>query len=159
MTGIIRNCGFAYFYPPFEPRLWILYEITEYALTCDRRLRITSDIESFLQHMNEMIQTGVQATLAKHNYRCSYDRDKEYLTSWLELIVLLKHLHFDTDIVRMIMDHMTWNDVTDTLYRLGLQLNKYKGTLEVNGNIYTFTPFPCWVCAEHIYKILLLGAC
>ena len=38
MSGIIHNCGFIYFYPPFEPRLWIMYEITEYVLT-SRRLQ------------------------------------------------------------------------------------------------------------------------
>jgi hypothetical protein len=48
MSGIIRNCSFTYFYPPFEPRLWILYEITEYVLTCSGGIGIISDIEPFL---------------------------------------------------------------------------------------------------------------
>jgi hypothetical protein len=108
-VGIIRNCGFTYFYPPFEPRLWILYEITEYVLTCDGGIRKTSDIELFLQHIDEMLETGVQATLEKHSYRCSCDRDRQYLTSWLELLILLSRLHFDIGGVRRIMDNMTWS--------------------------------------------------
>lgn len=35
LSGLIRNCGLAYRYSGFEPRMWILYELTEYTLTCD----------------------------------------------------------------------------------------------------------------------------
>lgn len=108
MSGIIRNCRFIYFYPPFEPRLWILYEITEYVLTCEGGLRMTPEIEPFLQHMNEMIQTGVQAILVKRGYRCSYERDRGYLIFWLELRFLLRRLHFDVGVICQIMDSVTW---------------------------------------------------
>ncbi|KFX88761.1 hypothetical protein O988_08915 [Pseudogymnoascus sp. VKM F-3808] len=88
MSGIIRNCGFAYFYPPFKPRLWILYEITEYALTCSGKIAITPDIKLFLQHIDEMVTTSVQATLVKH--------------------VLLRRLDFNVYRIRKIMDNITW---------------------------------------------------
>lgn len=55
-----------------------------------------------------MLKTGVQATLEKHGYRCSYNRDRQYLTSWLELLVLLRRLHFSIGTTRNIMDHITW---------------------------------------------------
>jgi hypothetical protein len=146
MSGIIRNCGFIYFYPPFEPRLWILYEITEYILTCDGGLGMTPDIKPFLQHIDEMVETSVQATLAKHGYRCSYECDRQYLTSWLELLVLLKRLRFDIDFTRKIMDHVTWFHVTGTQsYYTGMapvELNRFEGTLVVQGEVHTFTPFP-----------------
>lgn len=67
---------------------------------------MTSDIEPFLQHIAEMLETGVQATLVKHGYRCSFDRDRQYLTSWLELLVLLRRLHFSIDTIRNIMDDL-----------------------------------------------------
>src|SRR6266480_5564360 len=85
----------------------ILYEITEFALTCSGGIGITSDIEPYLQHIDEMLETGVQATLAKHGYRCSYDRDRQYMTSWMELLVLLRRLHFSIFSIRKIMDSMT----------------------------------------------------
>ena len=69
---------------------------------------MTSDIEPFLKHIDEMPKTGVQATLEKHKHRCSYDRDRQYLTSWLELLVLLQRSHFSIDMIRQMMDHMTW---------------------------------------------------
>jgi hypothetical protein len=150
MSGIIRNCGFIYFYPPFEPRWWILYEITEYVLTCSGGIGITSDIEPFLQHIEEMFETGVQATLAKHGYRCSYDRDRQYLTSWLELLVLLRRVNVGIDAIRSIMDHITWFNVLGTQYYSGAKLNRFEGTLVVNGIMYTFTPFPQWVSAEKL---------
>jgi hypothetical protein len=153
MSGIIRNCGFIYFYPPFEPRLWILYEITEYVLTCSGGIGMTSDIEPFLQHIDEMLETGVQATLAKHGYRCSYDRDRQYLTSWLELLALFKRLHFSIDTIRKIMDHMTWFNVLGTQYYSGAELNRFEGTLVVDGKMHTFTPFPRWVSAKNPYLV------
>jgi hypothetical protein len=107
MSGIIRNTGFTYFYPPFKPRLWILYEIAEFRLTCSGNIPKTPDIELFLQHIDEMIEEGVQKTLEKHHYHCYKDHDRQYLTSWLELLVLLRQLKLDVHFVRMIMDNMT----------------------------------------------------
>jgi hypothetical protein len=142
MSGIIRNCGFIYFYPPFEPRLWILYEITEYLLTCSGGIAITPDIAPFLQHVTEMQETGVQATLVKHNYRCSYARDKQHLTSRLELLVLLTVLNFDIEGIRRIMDDMTWFQLTHTQLYPGVELKRFEGILVVNGVVHTFNPFP-----------------
>jgi hypothetical protein len=140
MSGIIRNCGFTYFYPSFEPRLWILYEIAEYVLTCEGDIPVTPDIELYLQHVDEMTKIGVQATLGKHGYRCSYDGDRQYLTSWLELLVLLKVLRFTVDTIRRIMDGMTWFNCVQCYP--GVELNRFEGTLVVSGRMHTFTPFP-----------------
>lgn len=108
MSDIIRNFGFIFFYAPFESRLWILYDV----LTCSGGIGMTSDIKPFIQHLDEMLEEGVQATLANHGYRCSYDRDKQHPTPWLELPVLLRRLHFSVDDIRTIMNHMIWFHVT-----------------------------------------------
>jgi hypothetical protein len=145
MSGIIRNCGFTYFYPPFEPRLWILYEITEFLLTSYGGIATTPDIEPFLRHVTEMLETGVQATLVKHSYRCSYDHDRQYLTSWLELLVLLRRLDFDIEGIRRIMDNMTWFPLAQIQWYPGypgVKLNRFEGILIVGGVTHTFTPFP-----------------
>lgn len=149
MSGIIRNCGFKWFYPPFEPRLWILYEIVVFALTSEGDIPKTPDIEPYLQHVNEMLEKGVQATLAKHGYRCSYDRDRKYLTSSLELLVLLTGLPFEIYIIRDIMDYMTWQSTAKSLCIVGVaEVNKLEGTIVTGGKTYTFTPFPRWVSIE-----------
>ena len=153
MSAIIRNCGFVYFYPPFEPRLWILYEITEYVLTSSGGIRVTSDIEPFLQHINEMRKTSVQATLAKYGYRCSFDRDRQYLTSWLELLVLLNRLHFSIDTIRKIMDSSTWFTMSETQLYSGVKLKRFEGTLIVGGEMHMFTPFPRWVSANNPFLV------
>ena len=142
MSGIIRNCAFTYFYPPFEPRMWILYEINEFALTCDGGLLKTPDVEIYLDHIEEMIAQGVQATLTKHKYRCSDDGDRQYLTSWLELLVLLKCLQLDIGFIRKILDHLTWFHVRNTQSYPGLVIDRYRGTLTYGETIHTFTPFP-----------------
>jgi hypothetical protein len=149
MSGIVRNCAFIYFYPPFEPRLWILYEITEYVLTCSGGIPMTSDNEVFVQHMDEMLKAGVQTTLAKHGYRCSYDRDRRYLIAWLELLVLLRRLHFKVDGIRVIMDNMTWRPACGIQIYREAELHRFKGILVVNGKTHTFSPFPQLVSAKH----------
>jgi hypothetical protein len=142
MSSIIRNAGFTYFYPPFKPRLWILYEIAEYHLTCFEGTQKTSDIELFLQHIDEMLENGVQKTLAKHHYHCYEDRGRQYLTSWLELLVLFRQLKVNIYLVRRIMNDMTWFQVAGTQFFPGLELRKYEGSLVYLGNKHTFTPFP-----------------
>lgn len=150
MPGIIRNCGFTWLYPPFEARLWILFEIAEYTLTCDDDLAPTSDIAEYKEHIEEMIEVGVQPTLNRHGYRCTFDRDKEFLTSCLEVLVLLRRLGIDVGEVRRVMDHLTWPVGIHTIMcniaaRGLLRLRLYEGIFILDGERYTFTPFPNWV--------------
>jgi len=145
ISAIIRNCGFMYFYPAFESPLWILYEIAEYVLTCTGRHPKTSDIAPFFQHIFAMFENGVQATLAKYGYRCSYERDQQLLTSWLELLVLLRQTISSIDTGRTIMDNTTWFCRAQHQLYAGVELKKFEGILVVNGRMYTFTPFPQWV--------------
>lgn len=151
MSGIIRNCCFMWHYPPFEPRLWILYEIAEYTLSCDKGLQgmITSDIKTFADHIDEMSNLGVEAVLNKYGYKCSHNRDKEFLTSWLEVLVLLRKLSLDTDDVRRLLDCLTWSPSTGVIMLLALNgllvFHRFEGTLTLNGEPHGFTPFPKWV--------------
>lgn len=146
MSGIIRNSGFIWFYPPFEARLWILYEIAEFTLTSSGFIPATPDIMEFMEHVQEMVQTGVRSVLNKYNYRCTYDRDKAFIISWLELLVLLRNLRIGIVYIRRAMDHMTWFPRVEELYiRMddGLfHLSKFQGTINYKGERYTFTPFP-----------------
>ncbi|KAM7184710.1 hypothetical protein V8F33_012824 [Rhypophila sp. PSN 637] len=114
MSGIIRNCGFGWYYPLFEPRLWILYEVAMYLLTSTKWSTVSGfpDMQEFLTHILEMVRFGVKETLEKYKYRCSYSRDKEFLTAWLELLVLLRRLRVHIDEVRKLMDYLIWNHST-----------------------------------------------
>ena len=148
MSAIIRNCGFSWFYPPFEARLWILYEVAEHTLTAEGGLLRTSDIQIFLDHIGEMGREGVRATLAKYGYTCSYSRDAEFLTSWLELLFLLRRIPLDLDYARKILDELTWRPTGTKLFQTSegiLKLSADDGTLVLAGKHYTFTPFPIWV--------------
>lgn len=148
MSGIIRNCGFIWFYPPFEPRLWILYEITEFALTSSEDFEATPDVKEFKKHVQEMVQTSVRSVLDKYSYTCTHDRDKAFLTSWLEILVLLTRLRIRIDDIRKLMDSLTWFPIMKMihLYTVDgiLLLSKFQGTLIRNGERYKFTPFPKW---------------
>ncbi|KAK1478698.1 hypothetical protein CTAM01_14980 [Colletotrichum tamarilloi] len=148
MPGIIRNCGFSWFYPGFEPRLWILYEIAEYTLTCDGGIEEFEDNQEFVKHIQEMQETSVPSVLRKYGYRCSDERDKDYLTSCLEILVYLIRFGIDMGEVRRLMSHVLWFSFTpDIMYQshLGLvQIWRFEGALEFQGQRYEFTPFPKW---------------
>jgi len=158
MSGIIRNCGFIWFYPPFEARMWILYEIAEYALTSSGNFEATPDIREFKDHVQEMVQTSVRSVLDKYSYRCTHDRDKAFLTSWLEILVLLNRLPIGIVDIRRLMDNMTWFPMTEAiLVRTAdaiWELSKFQGTLIRNGERYTFTPFPEWVSSPIIILVI-----
>lgn len=149
MPAIIRNCGFMWNYPPFEPKLWILYEVAEYSLTCEGGIEVTEDNKKFVDHVKEMREVGVRATLSKHGYKCKEERDKKFLPAWLELLVLLKRLFIDLGNIRHILDNLTWFPVTGNMYintPKGLvMLHPFEGILTLGGEEYTFTPFPLWV--------------
>lgn len=149
MPAIIRNCGFAWHYPPFEPRLWILYEVAEYTLTCTDHSQAFDDNKQFLDHIKEMREVGVRATLSKHGYRCTIERDKEFIIAWLELLVLLRRLLVDIGDVRDILDKLTWMPITGNMWLNTLSgqvwLRPFGGALTLGGKQYTFTPFPKWV--------------
>lgn len=159
MPAIIRNCGFAWHYPPFEPRLWILYEVAVYTLTCTDDPPPLHDNKQFLDHVKEMREVGVRATLSKHGYRCTIERDKGFITAWLELLILLRRLLVDIgDVkhilhkigdVRDILDKLTWMPIAGNIWINTLsgqvKLQPFKGALTLGGEQYTFTPFPKWV--------------
>jgi len=144
MASLIRNCGFSWFYTSWEPRLWILYEVTEIILTSNNGLLRTEDIKIFQDHITEMLHNGVEVTLHRHGYRCSDDRDWEYLVSWMGLLVLLWRLRIDIMQVRRLMDNLTWQDSAEeyVIRGLDLRLKKYDGSLVVAGESHFFHPFP-----------------
>jgi len=156
MSAIIRNCGFVWFYPPFEARLWILYEVAEFTLTSFGEIASTPDIREFMEHVRQMVQTGVRSVLDKYNYRCTHDRDKAFITSWLEFLVLLRRLPLGVIDIRRVMDHMTWSPTLKELHSgMGdgdFHLCKFQGTLDYQGERYTFTPFPEWDDGKYSVK-------
>ncbi|KAI0205201.1 hypothetical protein F4808DRAFT_410915, partial [Astrocystis sublimbata] len=145
MSAIIRNCGFSWFYPPFEARLWILYEIAEHSFTCDGELMTTPDIKQYKTHLSEMVRFGVRSTLDKYGYACTYERDKEFLTSWLELLVTLKQIDVDVGDIRRLLDGLTWHHPATMVFntlRGTIRLYAYDGYLEYSGKRHTFMPLP-----------------
>ncbi|KAK7941347.1 uncharacterized protein PG986_013734 [Apiospora aurea] len=135
MSAIIRNSGFMYFYPPFEPRLWILYEVAEQALTSVGVLPETPDYQPFIEHVREMERVSVRPTLERHGYRCTYDGDRDFLVSWLELLVLLKRLSIYVDDIRRMLDYQTWSPTLIAILHQTwngqlVQIRRFEGVVE-----------------------------
>lgn len=151
VSHLIRECGFSYFYPPFAPRMWILYEVAEYLLTSSKSQFHTSDIQTFVEHVEEMVRDGVRTVFDKYDYGCAQSYDRQFLTSWLEVLVLLTRLQrksrFDEDDVRRMMNNITWFSKTRIIFlrnRTGAPLifERFNGIMSINGVRMVFTPFP-----------------
>ncbi|KAH8627196.1 hypothetical protein IG631_16964 [Alternaria alternata] len=106
-------------------------------LTCSGGIPKTPDIESFLQHIDEVLGKGVQETLKKYHYHCYEDHDRQYLTPWLELLDLLRQLKLDIDFDRTIMDHMTCQSGAGLVFYPVLGLNRFEGSLVHLGEKHT----------------------
>lgn len=87
----------------------------------------------------------------KYGYRCTYDRDMKFLTSWLEILVLLRNLDIDILSVRRLLDSLTWHPTAKSTVvqttKGAVELCRYEGSLKFlrNGELHMFTPFPLWV--------------
>ena len=80
-----------------------------------------------------MVISGVETTLRKHGHRCSNARDREYLTSWLGLLVLLRRLHLHIDHVRCVMNLLTWQKGKIMVQVGGVMITKYVGPWSSTG--------------------------
>lgn len=99
-----------------------------------------------MSHVDEMVQHGVRYILDKYRYQCPYGHDEEFLTSRLELLVLLRQLQIHIDDRRQLLDNITWFHSANTLMirtsdKESFKLERYEGTLMYKGEKYAFTPF------------------
>jgi len=138
---LVRDCGFAWRFPAFEPRGWILHEVAEYVLN-QKNYTVTDDIRPFIHHITQMITDGVQPVIEKYGYKCTKQGDFNLVVGWLELSVLLfKLLHNDVMARRRICDSLNEpfvGSVTD--YDTGINIDKANGVILYKGKTHRFTP-------------------
>ena len=85
---IVRDCAFAWRFPKFEPRAWILFEVAEYVLN-HSDVTITNDMEPFVSHALEMIKEGVSLVVDKYEYQCTSKGNSKLVIGWLEILAIL----------------------------------------------------------------------
>lgn len=127
-----------------------MFEVAEFSFTEDGEIVETPDNKSFKDHIQEMLTTSVSFIFKKHQYKCTYSRDKEFISSWLELLVRLKKMSIDILDLRRLMDNLTWFPKADKICHNAaggmLEFKKFEGTLTRNGTVHAFSPFLRWVC-------------
>lgn len=138
---LVRDCGFEWRFPAFEPRGWILYEVAEYVLHT-KSFTWTDDNRPFIQHVLQMLKDGVQPVIKKYGYQCARQGDFNLLVGWLELsILLVKILPDDISARREIRDRVDEpyvGSVTD--YATGIEIDKANGVILYQGKTHRFTP-------------------
>jgi hypothetical protein len=140
MPALIRDCGFEWRYPAFEPRGWILFEVAEYILN-NKSHTVTPDIKPFISHVAQMINDGVRPVIAKHGYVCRNEGDLQLIIGWLELLVILCRVVPDVYRRRQIQDEIDKSSVGScTYYEAGIEVDKAKGVVTHKGTTYHFTP-------------------
>jgi hypothetical protein len=137
---LVRDCGFEWRFPAFEPRGWILYEVAEYVLN-HKSFTWTDDNRPFIQHVLQMLKDGVRPVVEEHGYRCAEQGDLNLVIGWLELTVLLFKLLPDVNARREICDRLNEPYVgTVTVYDTGICIDKANGVISYQGKTYRFTP-------------------
>ena len=138
---VVRDCGFEWRFPSFEPRAWVLFEVAEYMLN-HKAHWITDDIKPFVSHVREMLRIGeVKPIIDKYNYRCTTKGDMRLVVGWLETIVILYLVVPSVAQRQHIFDQLNqpWVGSMQVL-GLDLEIDKAQGTITAHGKTYKFTP-------------------
>ncbi|RYP43490.1 hypothetical protein DL768_009907 [Monosporascus sp. mg162] len=139
---LVRDCGFTWHFPDFQPRLWVLFESAEFVRNRSRPIAL-ADIEPFMDHLREMKGYGVRYVLNRHGYRCTNQGDRELVIGWLELLLILSRIVPSVRTRQIIL-----NAVDNTMVRTchheesGITVDKEKGTVTMNERTYEFSPIP-----------------
>lgn len=95
----------------------------------------------FADHVTEMVKQGVIPTLDKYKYRCTNKSDKQLVTGWMEIVVILFKTVKEAGRRQEIMDYLYQPYVGSIkFYDSGLEIDKNAGTVTVNGTVHRFTP-------------------
>ncbi|KAH8649291.1 hypothetical protein BX600DRAFT_442552 [Xylariales sp. PMI_506] len=144
---VMRDCGFEWRYPKFQPRLWVLVEVAQFMLTSDS-YDVTPDIKPFIDDVLKMKTKEPLLVIMDRGYKCSASRDFRLLLGWLELLVIISKLNRDVSYRRMVLDHVEMPAVASfTEYQHCLKINKATGIVTHKVAGYHF--FPLWPLGEN----------
>lgn len=144
ISMLVRDCAFAWRFPSFEPRAWVLFEVAEFVLTHKGRW-VTDDIAPFIAHVDEMVRIGnVHPIIDKYGYRCTKNGDMRLVVGWLEILVIIANIVEDVGVRQCILDVLNRPIVGS--YNLivpgmpNFQIDKANGTITLDGETWNFTP-------------------
>jgi hypothetical protein len=147
---LMRECGFEWRYPDFQPRLWILVEVAQYLLTCKgySHYNPTPDMKPFANDVLAMGKEGVRHIIQERGYKCSMSQDYRLLVGWLELLIIMSKLVPDLSRMRSLLDSIEMpaaSHLTD--YPTGIKVDKVTGIISHNKSVYRFAPL--WPLGEY----------
>ncbi|KAG0376367.1 hypothetical protein BGX24_007860, partial [Mortierella sp. AD032] len=138
---LVQDCGFEWRFPTFEPRAWVLFEVTMWLLNHKPPTSITDDMKPFFNHVQYMVRDGVLPTLEKYGYRCTNQSDLSLVTGWMEIMVILFKTVPDVRTRQEIVDRTYAPFVGSvTFYDPELEIDKSAGTITIGGMVHKFTP-------------------
>lgn len=143
---LMRNCGFEWRYPDFQPRLWILVEVAQYMLTT-KNYTTTPDMEPFINDVLAMEKEGVRHIIRQCGYKCSIGRHYRLLVGWLELLIIMSKLVPNVSLKRSLLDSLdhsmgsSWKE-----YGTGIEVDMVTGIVSHNKSVYRFAPL--WPVGE-----------
>ncbi|KAF9991906.1 hypothetical protein BGZ79_003761, partial [Entomortierella chlamydospora] len=148
IPALVQDCAFAWRFPEFRPRAWVLYEVATFVLNHDFNGTYPADILPFVKHAQEMVEEGVTSTLENYGYKCTNGSDHQLVTAWLEILVILFRnvqgptSHQRASIRQQIMGDLYKPNSSVNYVFLGVSIDKDAGTLTIDGTTHTFSPIP-----------------
>ncbi|KAK2855638.1 hypothetical protein FQN49_004996 [Arthroderma sp. PD_2] len=139
---LVRDCTFIWRFPPFEPRLWVFFELAQFTFNRSRPIPLV-DSRPFMRHVSEMKGAGVSFVINKYGYRCKSQGDREQIIAWLEMLLILYRVVPSIRTRREILNVVDNSTVSRCHHvQANVEVDKARGIIIANGTTYTFTPLP-----------------
>ncbi|RYP75991.1 hypothetical protein DL771_002063 [Monosporascus sp. 5C6A] len=138
---LMRECGFEWRYPTFQPRLWILVEVAQYVVANIHKYVVTPNMQPFVDDVLSMKKKGVQHVIRERGYTCTMPQDYRLLVGWLELTIIMPRLFRNVSHKRSLRDWIDIPAVGCLMEReYGTVVDKVNGIVSQNKNVYRFVP-------------------
>jgi hypothetical protein len=139
-STLVRECGFEWRYPKFQPRLWVLVEIAQYMFT-SVKYEVTPDMQPFVNDILKMQTEGAYIVLKDSRYTCSKRRDYRILVGWLEVLLIMVKLVPNVSLRRQLLNQMDSPSITNWKdYGTGIEVDKKNGIAFHGPTVYRFAP-------------------
>ncbi|RYN22721.1 hypothetical protein AA0119_g11787 [Alternaria tenuissima] len=139
---LVRDCSFMAHFPEFRPRLWVLFEVAAFTFNQAEPVGLPCT-DSFKKHLLMMNGDGVRPVLDRYGYSCTNKFDREWVITWLEILLALRRTTPSIHTRRQILDAIDNSKVRSCVHQgAGVEIDKERGILKANGTIHLFNPLP-----------------
>jgi tetratricopeptide (TPR) repeat protein len=139
---LVRDCSFVAHFSNFQPRLWVLFEVAAFTFHRPESVGLPCT-DTFQTHLFEMQGQGPRLVLDKYGYKCTNKADREWVITWLEVLLVLRQsvpsIHTRCQILNAIDNIGVRSCIHQQAH---VEIDKERGTIQIHGETHHFKPLP-----------------